>query len=111
MLFFSIFPTIPAANNLALVLKLQGELNESKELFAMAFAIAESALGNRHVWTAAVAGNLGDVLQLRGELRRVGPPPRLADLDHVPKCKDGTPVEDCVHTITSHNQVRDFASS
>ena len=60
LLFFSIFPTIPAANNLALVLKLQGELNESKELFEMAFAIAESALGNRHVWTAAVAGNLGD---------------------------------------------------
>lgn len=60
-------PAAIAANNLALVLTAQGELNESKELFRRALTIAEGALG-RHVWTAEVAGNMAACLDSRGEL-------------------------------------------
>ncbi|MGO9740479.1 MAG: tetratricopeptide repeat protein, partial [Roseiarcus sp.] len=65
--------TATSLNNLALLLRAQGDLAGARPLFERALAIREKALGREHPATATSLNNLAELLRTQGDLAGARP--------------------------------------
>jgi tetratricopeptide (TPR) repeat protein len=61
-------PEVIALQNLGGVLRSQGRLDEAREVYSEALALARRELGSGHPYLATVLGNLGELLRQEGDL-------------------------------------------
>ena len=64
--------TLISINNLGMLLKAQGKLDEAGVLYREALEASRATLGDRHPSTLSSINNLGMLLQAQGELDEAG---------------------------------------